>query len=266
MRLSRAPRLVPGHPPSPVPAVETILMTMSLQIDELLALQAVDTAIGKLHQAREALDRGERIERALAIRQARLQQAEKRLHTLEVEQRTAELELKALEEKKHQESRRLYEGRITSPRELQALEMEIAMLERQRQRLDESILRRMEEIEGARRNVEAARASVEEAEKALRIVRKRYDRESARIEEELRRVLPERERLAEQIDRDVLRRYEEIRRRNHNLAAVRIENGACGGCRMKVGSALLRRVLAGDHYVYCESCSRFLFPPEPHAS
>ena len=31
---------------------------------------------------------------------------------------------------------------------------------------------------------------------------------------------------------------------------------------MKVGGALLRRVLAHDQYVYCESCTRFLFPPE----
>src|SRR5438105_7202415 len=117
---------------------EGVREAMALQIEELLALQALDTEIGKLQQEREALDRGERVDRALALRQNRLAGAEKRLHGLEAEQRNTELELKALEEKKHQESRRLYEGRITAPRELQALELEIAMLERQRQRLDDS--------------------------------------------------------------------------------------------------------------------------------
>src|SRR5262249_50310368 len=136
---------------------------MALQIKELLALQALDTEIGKLQAERAALDHGDRVERALGVRQAKLQAAERRPAGLEIEQRTAELELKALEEKKHTESRRLYEGRITAPRELQSLEMEIAMLERQRQKLDESILRRVEEIEAAEKAVTAAKAAVEEA-------------------------------------------------------------------------------------------------------
>jgi uncharacterized protein len=235
---------------------------MTLRITELLALQALDTDIGRLHQEREALDRGERVERALLTRQKRLETAEQRLRGLQVEQRNAELELQTLEQKKHESSRRLYEGKITAPRELQALEMEIAMLERQRQRLDESILRRGDEIEAATKTAETAKAAVDEAEKALRVMRRRYEKEAARLEKELDERTPERERLAASLEPEVLRRYDEIRRRNHNLAAVRVEHGACAGCRMKVGTALMRRVMATDQYVYCESCSRFLFPPD----
>jgi predicted nucleic acid-binding Zn-ribbon protein len=254
--------------PKPAPAVvappekKPRTHAAGLQVDELLALQALDTEIGKLQREQDTLDRGERIERAVALRQARLDTAERRLKGLEIEQRNTELELKALEEKKHQESRRLYEGRITAPRELQALELEIAGLERQRQRLDESILRRMDELEAAKKTVETAKGAVEEAEKALEIIRKRYEKAAGRIQGELKKHEPERDRLAGILKPDVLRRYNDIRRRNHNIAAVRIENGACGGCRMKVGTALLRRMIAQDAYVYCESCTRFLFPPE----
>lgn len=234
---------------------------MLLQIEELLALQALDTEIGKLQEAQAALDRGDKVERALAMRQTRLATADGRLRGLQVEQRNSELELKALEEKKHQTSRKLYEGRVTAPRELQALEMEIAMLDRQRMRLDESILKRMDEMEAAKKAVETAQAAVEEAEKALRVVRRRFERESERIETDLRSHRPERDRLAGVLDPEVLKRYESIRHRSHNLAAVRIENGACAGCRMKVGGAVLRRIAAHDNYVFCESCSRYLFAP-----
>lgn len=235
---------------------------MTLQIDELLALQALDNQIGELTKQRDALDRGDRVERALQGRQARLQSAERKMHGLEVEQRNAELELKSLEEKKHETSRKLYEGRVTAPRELQALEMEVGMLDRQRQRLDEAMLRRMDEIEQARKNVETAKVAVEEAEKALRIVKRRYEKESGRVDAELAKLTPERDRVANALKPDALRRYDDIRKRSHNLAAVRIQNGACGGCRMKVGGALMRRVMAHDQYVYCESCNRYLFPPE----
>ena len=80
---------------------------MALQIDELLKLQALDNEIGRLKSEQASLDRGETIERALAVRQAKLSNAERRLHGLEIEQRNAELELKSLEEKKHHESRKL---------------------------------------------------------------------------------------------------------------------------------------------------------------
>jgi uncharacterized protein len=237
------------------------MQTMVLQVDELLALQELDTQIGALQQERAGLDAGERVERALAVRRSRFETAERRLRGLQVEQQNAELELKALEEKKHESSRKLYEGRITAPRELQSLEMEIASLDRQRQRMDEGILRRLDEIEAAKKAVETAQAAVDEAEKALRIVRRRYEKESSRIDQEIEERMPSRERLAKSLDREILQRYDSIRRRNHNVGAVRIQNGACGGCRMKVGGALLRRVLAHEDYVYCESCSRFLFPP-----
>lgn len=234
---------------------------MALQIEELLAVQVLDTEIGRLEAEKAALDHGERVERALAVRQNRLQTAERRLQGLQIEQRNAELELKTLEEKKHQSSRKLYEGRITAPRELQALELEIAMLDRQRQRLDETLLRRLDEIENANRAAANARSGVEEAEKALRIVRRRYEKEATRIDGMLAEKQPARARLAAQIDPEALHRYDDLRRRNHNLGAARIENGACAGCRMKVGGAMLRRVMAHDRYVYCESCTRYLFPP-----
>ena len=113
------------------------MILMALQVQELLALQALDTEMGKLIAERDALDRGERVERALAVRQNRLGAAERRLHNLEIVQRTAELELKSLEEKKHNVSQKLYTGKITAPRELQAMEAEIGMLDRQRQKLDD---------------------------------------------------------------------------------------------------------------------------------
>ena len=89
--------------------------TMELQVKELLALQALDMEIGKLLHERDALDHGERVERALGVRQARLGTAERRLHGLEIEQRNAELELKSLE-KKHEASRRLYKRAGSLPR------------------------------------------------------------------------------------------------------------------------------------------------------
>lgn len=232
---------------------------MSLQIEELLTLQALDNSLTKLQREMEALDKGERVERALQQRRLRQENAARRLSTLQADQRAAELELRSLEERRHQTSHKLYDGRITNPRELQTLEMEVAALERQRQRLDEQILKRMDDIEAARKSLETHDAAVAEAEKAYRVLCRRYERDSKRINDAIAEQQPERARLAARLAPDTLKRYEDIRKRQHNIGAVRIENGACGGCRMKIGAALHRRLLPGDQYVFCESCNRYLF-------
>jgi uncharacterized protein len=232
---------------------------MALQVAELLALQEIDNNIGTLEAEKGELDNGERVERALASRMTRLQQAERRQQGLQIEHRNAELELAGLEEKKHSTSRKLYEGRGTNPRELMALEQEVAMLERQRQRLSDTILRGLDDIEKAGEMVTVAKASVEEAEKALKVVKKRYEKDASRINGEMEKLMPARKKLASKIEPDVLKRYDDLRRRQHNIAAVRIINGACGGCRMKVGSTMARRIHVGETYNYCESCQRFLF-------
>lgn len=238
---------------------------MQLQVTELLALQALDTQISQLHAERETLDNGERVERALAARQGKLAGVERRLQAVEAEQLAAELELKSLEAKKQSESKKLYEGRITAPRELQALQSEVDALERQRHRLEDTILRRADEIETAKKTVATAKAAVVEAEKALGVLRGRFEKASSRIDADLAKLEPKRKRLAAKIDKETVRRYDEIRKRQHNIGAVRVQIGACGGCRMKVGSAVLRRIAANDSYVYCESCTRYLFASEGEA-
>jgi len=237
-----------------------VMVQARLQIDELLTLQDIDNLLGRLETERENLERGERVERALALRQARRDSVLKRLQAMEAEQRDAELELKGLEAQKHDTSRELYEGRITNHREAANLERELAALERQRLRLDEQILRREELLIEARTNAARAEAAVEDAEKALAILRKRSEKEEKRINSQLAELGPRRQQVAGQLDPATLAHYETIRRQNHNVGAVRVKNGACGGCRMMVGAAMLRRVLAGGDYVYCESCNRFLFP------
>src|SRR6187397_237686 len=99
---------------------------MPLQFVELLALQEIDSEIHRLKRERS------RLEDAAALRQeyeATVKAAEvleARLHKLRGDLTDAELELKKIEGKKSDFERRLYEGKVTNPKELQAMEQEIA--------------------------------------------------------------------------------------------------------------------------------------------
>jgi predicted nucleic acid-binding Zn-ribbon protein len=232
---------------------------MALQAEQLLRVQEIDLRIDALLRERAALDDGTASKQELEAVEAALAGARQLLHDLQANQVNAELELKTVEEKKAAMTKRLYDGRVTNPKELAAMDQEIEMFGRQRGRLDERILLLMEEIETT--GAEAERLETEGA-----AARERWQgqvavfkREAARIQAELGRLTPERKRLEAEIAAGTMRRYEDLRRRAGNLAAVKVVEGICGGCRTSVPAVVLRMAKSGESYTFCENCGRFIF-------
>src|SRR5947209_9111571 len=111
---------------------------MPLQLQELWNLQQIDTEIYRLKREKSRLDDGAALRQAFEAAARAVEALESRLRKLRADLSDAELELKRIEAKKADFERRLYQGKVTIPKELTAMEQEIAMLGRQRGRLDET--------------------------------------------------------------------------------------------------------------------------------
>jgi uncharacterized protein len=233
---------------------------MALQLDALDALQKLDTQIEQLRRERARLDDASALRREMEARRARHAELEERLHQLRVQLSDAELELKSVEAKKKEFERRLYEGKVTNPKELTAIEKEIEMLGRQRGRLDETILTLMDSIEAATGELAAAAKARDASEAAWRAADEKFRAEASRLETALRELAPRRQQAAAAIEPATLRRYDDLRARLSNLAVVHVVEKACGGCHTTLAGGIVRRLQEGTAYVYCENCSRFLIP------
>lgn len=233
---------------------------MPLQYTELTELQEIDSEIHRLKRERS------RLEDAAALRQAyeaavkAAEALQGRLHKLNGDLTDAELELKKIEAKKADFERRLYEGKTSVPKELQAMEQEIAMLGRQRGRLDETVLTLMDGIETTTAELNAATARRDEAEKSWREKDQRFRDESARFERELAALAPRRDAAAKALEPPTLARYENLLARQSNLAVARFVESTCSGCHMRMGAFAGRKLHEAQGYVYCENCNRFLIP------
>jgi uncharacterized protein len=233
---------------------------MPLQLAELEALQALDTQIERLKRERARLDDGSELRRRMEASRARHAEAEERLRRLRQQANDSELELKSVEGKKRDFERRLYDGKVSNPKELSAIEKEIEMLGRQRGRLDETILTLMDETETAQTELEAAARARTEAESAWQRADAAFRAEATRLEAALRDLTPRRQQAAAAVEPATLRRYDDLRARAGNLAVVRIADNACGGCHTTFGGMVTRRLREGTSYTFCENCSRFLLP------
>jgi predicted nucleic acid-binding Zn-ribbon protein len=233
---------------------------MPLQFAELRNLQQIDTEIYGLKRERSRLDDGAALRQTFEAAARAVEALEARLRKLRADLADAELELKRIEGKKADFERRLYEGKTTNPKELRAMEQEIAMLGRQRGRLDETVLTLMDSIETTATELTEATSRRNEADTRWRAQDERYRRETTRIDAELAALSPRRDAAAKPLEPSTLARYENLRNRLSNVAVAHLVDSTCTACHMHMASGIARKIQAGESYTYCENCTRFLIP------
>jgi predicted nucleic acid-binding Zn-ribbon protein len=233
---------------------------MPLQIETLLALQEIDTEIERLRKELSRLDTGADLRRRYEALRVHCEKLEANLRGARGSLADTELELKGVEAKKKEFEKRLYDGKVTNPKELTAIEREIEMLGRLRGTLDERILGAMEAIETAESELTKYTSARDRAEAAWRAQDAAYLAGKAKLEAALAELAPRREARAAEVEAPTLRRYDDLRARTANLAIARIHEATCGGCHTNLARSVVQRVQEHAVYVFCENCRRFLAP------
>jgi len=234
---------------------------MNQALTELWALQQIDTRIHTIERQIAKLDTGSEASKARDQAQAAFDEATSALHTIETEMKDVDLNMKSTEAKKKDFESRMYSGKVTAAKELEAMEAEVAMLGRNRDNLETRELELMEAQTSARAAEAAAKARLEEAESTLSTAVGGSAAESKRLTAELVAAKKERAPQAQKLedtDFAVLRKYESLRPRLGNVAVASLNGVRCSACSIQLTSGLLNIVRAGEEICNCESCGRIL--------
>lgn len=232
-------------------------------LGDLLHLQGHDTRADQLRHRlahlpeREAyaehdrrLAEHDRAQGTLEARRAELQRDQKR-----IEDEVASVEAKAAEV-----DRTLYSGTVTSPRELQALQDELAALRRRQRQLEDRVLELMEQVEPLDAELAAGATTRRELEERGRALADALAEAERAITAELEAVLAEREAIAATVPADLLARYDTLRAQLQGIAVAPLTGGSCGGCHLQLSAVELDRIRRQppDALVTCEECGRLL--------
>ena len=184
--------------------------------------------------------------------------AHKQLAELSSAQRDRELEAQTLDAKIREVEQRLYNGRVTNPKELESLEKDLQMHKRQRGTLDETRLDLMDAIDQAQKRAD-------EMSRTLALVEATHANEVALLTHERETLVA---RLAHaneshthtraSLDANVLRQYDQLRRAKAGRAIAILKRDTCGACGVIVPTGLISRVSIGETIVTCPSCGRIL--------
>ncbi len=229
----------------------------------LLELQAHDSAIDRLNHRRGALPEDVRLAeltKALATVDQLAAERDGSLATVRREQSRLEDEVEMVSSKARSEEQRAVSGKVTSPKELTAIQEEVAALKRRQGVLEDELLERMEqretlEAEQAELASRRERIAADEAEAT-----KARDAALVEIDRELDAERAAHDALVPKVGEELRALYDQVRAKQGGVGAAALVGNTCQGCRVSISALELAaiRKRPADEVKRCENCRRIL--------
>jgi uncharacterized protein len=228
----------------------------------LLELADLDAELSRLEHRRRGLPEVAEVDR-IDARDAELKDAIVAAQTserdLSREQAKAEADVEQVRTRAVRDRERLEAGAVSSPRELESLQSEIASLVRRQSELEDVELEVMERRETAQKTGEALAAERAELAATREEVAARRDQLLGELDEQAGKASTERAGVAGGLPDDLLALYERMRAQ-HGVGAAALRGGRCEGCHLSLNTVDLNRIRAAaeDEVLRCEECRRIL--------
>lgn len=227
----------------------------------LLDLQTEDSAIKRLNERRANLPEAIRladVNATLAELSSDLEIAQKQHDEIERAQRRLEGEIETLEQKVGREEQRMFSGAVANPKELAALQAEVASLKKRQSSLEDELLEVMEQREQADATLQRISRERDEAERQATELNRTVSGLTQDIDAELREHSARRDDVAKDMPDDLMTLYERLREQKAGIGAAALENGTCQGCHTKLPAKEYERVRSERGLQRCENCRRIL--------
>lgn len=227
------------------------------QLASLCELQDIDLDLHNLQKELNALPaRIAEIEASFAEIRDRLAATKTGLTEVEKQKRTDEVELAASVEHLREREAKLYA--IKTNKEYQAALKEISEGKRINREREDRILAGMERIEALTQEITQLGATFAEKESAFRSAQEAVRTEETALRERMARETARRPELLARIEKDVLRKYNSVRR-HYAQALAGVAEGICQGCSRRVPPQLYNEMLRREGFKVCPSCQRLLY-------
>jgi len=186
---------------------------------------------------------------------------EDELESARRDQRQVEGEIDALGQRLDEERARLFAGSLSSGREIQAAEAEIASTSRRRSEHEDQLLEVMERVEA----LEVRLAELRDVRGSLagRIAAAAEARDAAAQEliARIAEVKVRRDPVAAALPSSLLERYELAAGRSGGTGVGMLKNNACTACRITFPMSEINTYLTGPPLTTCSQCRRLLVVP-----
>ncbi len=226
---------------------------------QLYELQRIDTALTRVIAHRQGLDDGTAQRTALAAATEHLKELQRQRTDCQRRLRALDLEIQSLQAKRTRVNTDLYSGRVGNPKELAAMQEEVAAFDRQKAALEDDVLALLEQVDQLDAQIHEGRQAVEAAAAVLARQEVAFREAASADDREISDLTTRRTALVADIDEDLIRRYDRLREHKGGVAVVLVHGGVCDGCHVVIPERLVSRIKKDpDLLAACDGCGRLL--------
>ncbi len=230
---------------------------MAHPLEALLVLQEKDRKIAKLRrEIRDIPARKAEVETQLDKAKARLAEAREAHMQVQSDLKQLEVEVEAHKEKIVRYKNQQMDAKTND--QYRALLIEVATEEKGVSDLEDRELELMERLEASRKAIAEREAELKEEEEGIRDEQEMLVERLEEVNEDLASQIERRAKIASEIAPALLTRYERIFANKGDFAVVRVENGHCRGCNMKLPPQVVNDAINPAKLVGCNYCGRML--------
>jgi uncharacterized protein len=234
---------------------------MNANIQQLLALQAKDVELDRLHSELASIPaKIGAIKTKIQDSKTALENSKRDLIQLQLTKKQRDLDLETQESAIRKHSTEL--NAVKTNDAYRALMGEIEKAKREKSTLEDQILQVMEQIDAANKLWKEREAAAKGSEGDLLKQISNFESKQKVLQEQIAAKQAEREQAAAGISRPLFEPYERIRTQKKGHAVVPLRAEQCSGCHMQVSPNLINEVRRGQKLMYCEHCSRIVYLEE----
>ena len=240
-------------------------MPTSEDLSRLLSLQEADDAVRRLQHRLAGLAEQTEVDElsaqdaTLATGDAELRE---RLDRALRDQRQVEGEIDALTQRREEEQRRLYDGSLTSAREVQAAEAEIASTRRRTGEHEEQLLEILEVVEGLEAQLADLRTVRDRLAERLTEATARRDAAAQDLIVRIAEAQVLRDPIAAALPQELREAYTLAASRGGGTGVGVLKDNACTACRITFPMTEINTFLTGPPLTRCTQCKRLLVVPD----
>ena len=229
-------------------------------LDRLIRLQELETAVNQARQAMEAFPaRRQALEARLAEHTGRLESLDRKVADQKAARRQLEKEVASVQSRLTRFKEQLMA--VKTNKEYHAVQSEIAGANAEVGRLEDLILEGMLEADELAEDVRKARDALAEEQAAVREEQSRLEQERDDFQVRVEHYDGDRADLVSGLTPHLLETFDTLIRGRKGIAVGAVRDGRCGVCQVRLRPQLYNDVRANERLIQCESCRRILYYP-----
>ena len=235
---------------------------MREEITRLMDLQVIDRQLQELEQSLTSIaGRVDQLRVENQANQAEFDRLSEQDKEITAARKKAERELAEGEVRIRNKRMRL--TLVRNDKELQALTHEIESLKETNQRLESELLTSMEGGDSRTARIKELTEALAKGRTDLTAAEKEIAAEVEELKSSIGKTRKAREKIAENVDANLLARYQMIFSRRAGVAVAVAKGGTCQGCRMRLPPQLYNEIQKHLQIHFCPNCQRVLYYEEP---